>query len=197
MVRGLDLRSGFAVSIALFIGLLTQVNPEYFERLPDWLHTVTSDMLTVCLAVAIGLTLLFRIGIRQRGASDWDATDAAHSELSAFLGREGKVWKLTDTVIERARDAVGNLIDHLKEGAYLATPVAMKASYDNLELSVVLVYRGKAPPILHHPTAAHAVQHEEAAASAGLAGFFLGGVADRTSVTTSDDEVTIRLDFSA
>ena len=41
------------------------------------------------------------------------------------------------------------------------------------------------------------IQHEEAAASAGLAGFFLGRVADRSSVSASDDEVTIRLDFSA
>ena len=150
MVRGLDLRSGFAVSMALFIGLLTQVKPEYFERLPDWLHTVTSDMLTVSLVVAIGLMLLFRIGIRQRGAADWDATDAAHSELSAFLGKEGKTWKLADDVIERARDAVGTLVDHLKEGAYLATPVAIKASYDNLVLSIVLVYRGRPPPLPHH-----------------------------------------------
>lgn len=197
LVRGLDLRGGFAISVALFIGLLTQVNPEYFARLPVWLQTVTSDMLTVCLAVAIALTLLFRIGIRQRGASDWDATDAAHTELSTFLGREGKVWKLADDVVERARDAVGNLIDHLKEGAFLATPVAMKASYDNLELTVVLVYRGKAPPILHHPAAAYAIQHEESAAAAGLAGFFLGASADRTSVTTRDDEVTITMAFSA
>lgn len=197
LVRGLDLRGGFAVSVALFIGVLTQVNPGYFERLPGWLQTITSDMLTVCLAVAIGLTLIFRIGIRQRDAASWDATDAAHTELTAFLGKEGKAWKLADGVIERARDAVGNLIDHLKEGAYLATPVAMKASYDNLELTVVLVYRGKPPPVLHHPGAALHILHEEAAVSAGLAGFFLGAGADRTSVATSDDEVTIRLDFSA
>ena len=197
MVRGLDLRSGFAVSVALFVGLLTQVNPEYFGRLPDWLHTITSDMLTVCLAVAIALTLLFRIGIRQAGTANWDATDAAHSELSAFLSREGKAWKLADAVVGRARNAVADLVDHLKEGAYLSTPVAMKASYDDLELTVVLVYRGKPPPILHHPLAAQAIQHEEAAAAAGLAGFFAGAVADRTSVTTRDDEVTIRLDFSA
>ena len=196
MVRGLDLRSGFAVSIALFMGLLTQVKPEYFERLPDWLQTVTSDMLTVCLVVAIGLMLVFRIGIRQRGAADWDATDAAHSELAAFLGKEGKTWKLADDVIERARDAVGTLVDHLKEGAYLATPVAIKASYDNLVLSIVLVYRGRPPPLPHHGRAP-ALQHEEAAASAGLAGFFLGAGADRTSVTTTGDEVTVRLDFSA
>jgi hypothetical protein len=154
-------------------------------------------MLTVCLAVAIGLTLLFRIGIRQAGAANWDAIDAAHSELAAFLDTEGKAWKLGGAVIERAREAVANLVDQLKEGAYLATPVAMKASYDNLELTVVLVYRGKAPPVLHHPAIFHAVQHEEAAAAAGLAGFFLGAVADRTSISTSADEVTIKLGFSA
>ena len=62
---------------------------------------------------------------------------------------------------------------------------------------MALVYRGKAPPLLHHPPPSHAAQHEEAAAAAGLAGFFLGAVADRTSVSTSDDEVTIRLGFSA
>jgi len=197
MVRGLDLRSGFAVSIALFLGLLTQVKPEYFALLPQWLQTITSDMLTVCLTVAIALTLIFRIGIRRSGAADWDATDAAHSELSALLGKEAKAWKLADDVIERARDAAANLIDHLKEGAYLAAPVAIKASYDNLELSIVLVYRGRPPPVLHRPAAAHAIQHEEAAAAAGLAGFFVGAVADRTTVATSDDEVTIRLDFSA
>jgi hypothetical protein len=33
--------------------------------------------------------------------------------------------------------------------------------------------------------------------SAGLAGYFLGIGADRTSVSTKDDEVTIRLDFAA
>jgi NCS2 family nucleobase:cation symporter-2 len=195
MVRGLDLRSGFAVSIALFIGLLTEVNPVFFERLPEWLHTITSDMLTVCLFVAIGLTLLFRIGIRQTDAMHWDATDAAHTELVALLGKEGKAWKLGDDVIERVRDAVGNLIDHLKEGAYLASPVAMKASFDKLELTIVLVYRGRPPLILHHGPAAPV--HEEAAVSTGLAGFFLGNVADRTRVTTSEDQVTIKLDFAA
>ncbi len=197
MVRGLDLRAGFAVGIALFVGLLTQVNPAYFARLPDWLQTVTSDMLTVSLAVAILLTLLFRIGIRRVGAADWHATDAAHAELADFLGREGKVWKLGDDVVARACETAEGLVDHLKEGAYLASPVAMKASYDNLELTVILVYRGRPPPPLHHAAPAPVVQHEEAAASAGLAGFFMGIGADRTSVTTSRDEVTIRLGFAA
>lgn len=194
-IRGFDLRSGFAVSIALFIGLLTQVKPSYFERLPDWMQTVTSDMLTVCLAVAIGLTLLFRIGIRRRDAVHWDATDAAHSEFSQFLSREAKVWKLADDLVERAKDAVGGLVDHLKEGAYLASPVAIKASYDGLELTIDLVYRGRPPPLAHHRPR-HEQQHPEAAASSGLEGYILGGAADRTQVVSTGEEITIRLAFS-
>jgi len=197
LTHGFELRSGFAVSIALFVGLFSKVNPDYFARLPTWLHTVTSDMLTVSLVIAIALTLLFRIGIRRRDAATWDATDAAHAELDQFLDREGKAWKLDPGVVARARDAVNALIDRLKEGAYLSAPVAMRASYDNLELDVTLVYRGKAPPALHHPPLAFAGHHEEAGAAIGMTGFLLGPVADRTSVLTSDDEITIRLSFAA
>ena len=154
-------------------------------------------MLTVCSRVAIGLTLLFRIGIRQRGAADWDATDAAHSELSAFLGTEGKTWKLADAVIERARDAVGEP-GRPPQGRRLSGDpgrhegeLRQPRADDRAGLS-----RQARRRFLQH-RALPCPPHEEAAASAGLTGFFLGAGADRTSVTTTDDEVTIKLDFSA
>jgi xanthine permease XanP len=197
LTHGLELRSGFAVSLALFVGIFSQVNPEYFARLPDWLHTVTSDMLTVSLVIAIALTLLFRIGIRRRDATTWDATDAAQAELDAFIAREARTWKLDDAVAERARRAVDELIGRLKDGDYLSAPVAMRASYDNLELDVTLVYRGRPPPALSHAPWHFATRHEESGAAVGLTGFLLGAVADRTSVLTSADEVTIRLSFAA
>jgi xanthine permease XanP len=197
LTHGLELRSGFAVSLALFVGIFSQVNPEYFALLPDWLHTVTSDMLTVSLVIAIALTLLFRIGIRRRDATTWDATDAAQAELEDFLRREGKAWKLDQEVIARACDAVDGLIGRLREGDYLSAPVAMRASYDNLELEVTLVYRGRPPPVLSHAPWHFTTRHEESGAAVGLGGFFLGTVADRTSVLTSADEVTIRLSFAA
>ena len=197
LVRGLDLRGGFAVSIALFIGLLTQVKPAYFARLPDWLHTITSDMLTVSLAVAVVLTLVFRIGIRRRGSADWQATQDAHAELARFLTSEGKAWKLGEDLIARARDAAGRAVDDLDRDGYLASPVSIQASYDNIELAVTLVYRGRPPPMPHRGMALHAFHHQESAASSGLASFLRDAGADRTSVTTSDDNVTIRLGFSA
>ncbi len=196
LTHELDLRSGFAVSIALFVGLFSQVNPEYFARLPDWLHTVTSDMLTISLVIAIALTLLFRIGIRRRDAATWDATDAARADLDTVLNREAKAWRLDESVTDRARHALETVTGHLKEGAYLTTPVAIEASFDSLELDVTLVYRGRPPPVLRHGSRLD-LHHEDAAAGSGLAGFFLGTGADRTTVTTRDDEVTIRLSFAA
>ena len=196
LTHELELRSGFAVSIALFVGLFSQVNPEYFARLPGWLHTVTSDMLTISLVIAIALTLLFRIGIRRRDAATWDATDAARADLDTVLDREAKAWRLDESVTDRAGHALDTVIGHLKEGAYLTTPVAIEASYDNLELDITLVYRGRPPPTLRRASRL-ALHHEDAAAGNGLAGFFLGTGADRTSVTIRDDEVMIRLSFSA
>jgi NCS2 family nucleobase:cation symporter-2 len=193
-VRGLDLRSGFAVSVALFVGILTKVHPGYFAKLPEALQTITSDMLTVSLAVAIGMTLIFRIGIRRRDAIHWDAADASRDELAAFLAREAKAWKLDGDVVERVADAVGQLVEHLKEGGFLAEPVAIKASFDSLELTIALVYRGRPLPLPTHHRGAEQ-QHEEASATVGLASFFQSAFADRLSLTRSGDEVTIRLWF--
>ena len=195
--RGIDLRGGFAVSVALFVGLLTQAKPEYFEHLPAWIQTITSDMLTVSLATAILLTLIFRIGIHRRGSADWQATRDAHAELARFLATEGKAWKLRDDVIGRASDTAARVVDDLDHDGYLASPVAMEANYDTLELAVTLVYRGRPPPVPHHHTPFHPLHHQETAASSGLATFLLDAGADRTSVTTRDDNVTIRLGFSA
>ena len=196
LTHGLDPRGGFAVSIALFVGVFSQVNPAYFTRLPDWMHMVTSDMLTVSLVIAIGLTLLFRIGIRRNDAEAWDATDAAHAELSAFLEREGKAWKLDPSVVARAKAAAASLVDRLKAGGYLTSPVAITASFDTLELTVQLVYRGAAPPMEHHRFL-HPAAHEEAATVIGLTGYALSTGADRTSVSMKNDEVTLRLGFAA
>jgi len=198
LTHGLDPRGGFAVSIALFVGIFSQVNPGYFKRLPDWMHMVTSDMLTVSLVIAIALTLVFRIGIRRRDAAAWDATDAAHAELGAFIEREGKAWKIDRSVVARAEDAVAALVDRLKQGGYLASPLALRADFDTLELTVHIVYRGVAPPPMHHHLAfLHPTEHPEAATVIGLAGASLATGADRTSVSIDNDEVTIRLGFAA
>ena len=194
--RGFDIRAGFAVSAALLLGLIARLNPGYFDRLPGMLRTIAGDMLTLGLVAAIGLTLLFRIGIRQTERANWRAADTALDDFGALLSREAKAWKLTGDQVERARDTTANVVRHLKDGHYLADPVAITASTDQLELMVELAYRGQPPHLsVHRHAAAHA--HDESAASAGLESLALGIHADRTSVAAHDDDVRIRLWFGA
>ncbi len=194
--RGVDLRSGVAISVALFVGVLTEVKPDYFARLPEVLRMFTNNMLTASLSVAILLILAFRIGVRRKDAIRWDAAGKTHDRFSAFLAEEAKAWKVDNDVVGRATEVVGWIVDRLDEGRYVAEPVAIKASYDNLELQVLLQYRGRPLP-LSASGRGQELAHEEASAVAGLTSFLHGAIADRTSIATHGEEVTIRLGFDA
>ena len=194
-LRGLDLRGGFAISVAFLLGLAVLVNPTYFDTLPAWLRPFTSDMLTVSLLVAIVLTFVFRIGIREKEAIAWEQSDAAREDFAALLDRHGKEWKLDPELLQRTKDTVASLVEHLKSGQFLTEPVTFKVSYDTLELEVDLVYRGRPLPLTAHTH--HELTHEESAVTAGLGSYVLGLHADRSSVATHGDAVTIRSWFSA
>jgi hypothetical protein len=151
-------------------------------------------MLTISLAVAIGLTLMFRIGIRRKDAMVWRASDAL-AAFVPFLDKEAGAWKLNPELVDRAKDGVADVVAHLKEEHLIDAPLEIDASYDGLDLLVELKYRGRAP---HFGAAerGHETAHEEAAVSAGLKSFGAGTHADRTSVSVDGDEVTIKLWFN-
>ncbi|MCB1496173.1 MAG: hypothetical protein KDJ86_10335 [Bauldia sp.] len=192
--RPIDLRGGVAISIALFVGLLTRVRPDYFERLPEFLQIFTGEMLTASLSVAILLTLAFRIGIRRSDTLRWEAGGGSQEGFSAFLAAKAEAWKLDADVVSRATRAVAEVATRLEEGHYVREPVVIDASYDSLRLDVTLRYRGRP---LHVALADRGQEqaHEEASAVAGLASFLHGAVADHTGLTTHGEKVTLRLGF--
>jgi NCS2 family nucleobase:cation symporter-2 len=195
-LRGLDFRAGFAISAALLLGLSAQLYPDYFARLPEALHMVARDTLSVSLTAVILLTLLFRLGIRQSEATDREAADAAVGAFRALLDRDAASWKVAGDAVERARDTVEALVGHLKDGGYLDGRMAIAASYDQLELTVEIDYRGR--PLDLAPRHVHRFgAHEEAAMAAGLAHLALGNHADRSSVAAHDGEVRLRLSFAS
>jgi xanthine permease XanP len=195
-VRGFDIRAGFAVSISLLLALAAQFHPGYFAQLPDVLRTIAADLLTLSLVVVIGLTLLFRIGIRKTDRAAWRASDTALDDLKRLLDKEKAGWKLTDDQIERAEDTAASLVGHLTDGRYLTDPVTITASTDQIELMIELVYRGHPLQLPAHHAAPHKA-NDEWPASAGLKTLAAGNHADRASVSTHSDEVRIRLWFAA
>jgi xanthine permease XanP len=84
--RTLGTRACFALSIGLLLGLATQVHAGYFRALPGPWDDILGNMLTISLAAAIGLTLLFRIGIRRKDAMVWRASDVPSSTRKPTSG---------------------------------------------------------------------------------------------------------------
>jgi NCS2 family nucleobase:cation symporter-2 len=196
MLRGMDLRTSFAISIALLLGLLTLLDPAYFAtNLPTFLRPMMTDMLTVSLFVAIGLTLLFRIGISEKERIVLRQSDTASDDLKGLLQRHAKEWKLDSDLIGRAGDTVSNVVRHAKAGQLLIEPVSADASFDGLELRVDLVYRGQPLTVASHDRS-QALVHEESPITFGLGHYTLGNYADRSSVAVHGDEVTVQLAFA-
>jgi NCS2 family nucleobase:cation symporter-2 len=197
MLRGIDLRTSFAISIAFLLGLLSVLDPGYFRvMLPPAIRPMMSDMLTISLFTAIALTLLFRIGIRDKQAIVWRDGETGFDDLKALLNARAKDWKLDAELIGRAGDTVDNALRHARDGRFMEAPVSADASFDGLELRIDLVYRGS-PMTLAGPHGREQLQrHEESPVTAGLGHYTLGNYADRTSVSTHGNQVTLRFGFA-
>ena len=193
--RSISTRTCFALSIGLLLGLATQVHAGYFRSLPSPWDDILGNMLTVSLAAAIGLTLLFRIGIRRRDAMAWHTADAL-AGFGPFLDKQASAWKLGTELVTRAKEGVSDVVAHIRDGHFIDAPLEIATSYDGLDLLVELKYRGR-PPSLAQTEAGHERMHEEAAVSAGLKGFGASSHADRTSISTEGDRVSVKLWFSA
>lgn len=190
--RGLDTRTGFTVSLALLIGLLTALQPAYFAALPEPLHTITGDMLSVTLFSAVVLTLIFRIGIRRQDSVAWQATDTSLSNFNTFIDTEAKAWKVGGATVDSAKRSVAALVERLKAGNVIVEPTSITAAYDQIDLLVEVAYRGR-PPTL--PTVHAGEHHEESSTVAGLKNYAHAMEADRVSVAADGDKVAVRLWF--
>lgn len=192
--RRLDTRATIIVAVSMLLGLMTVVHPGFLADLPQGLHAVANSTLTVSLTAALCLTLMFRIGIRRRDAMPWPAADGPAVDISKLLDKESKSWSLAPDTVQRAKDTVAGLVTQLHDGHYLERPRGITSSFDDLELRIEMSYYGR--PIHMTVPGPLAIHHEESAGSAGLSTDALAAEADRTSVTTAGDEVTISLWFS-
>lgn len=191
--RGIDTRTGFAISLSLLLGLLTIVKPAYFAALPEPLHTITSDMLTVTLFSVIVLILIFRIGIRRTDSLVWDGEAAPGDAFSRLLESDERKWKVAADTVARAEQAVSDLVGHLVQSGLVVEPARITAAFDQLDLVVEVVYRGTPPAPARRRFFRH---HEESATSSGLASLLGADAADRSSVAVAGENVAIRLWFS-
>ena len=194
--RSIDTRMTYVIGISFLLGLSRLVYPDYFDDLPRYMQVVTGSTLARGIASAVGLTLLFRLGLRRGEVLPLEASGATSADLDCFLRKEGKAWKIDPEVIDRATSSIAHAISHLQEAHLMEKPVTLGASYDGTDLAIELQYEGSSPslPDLRLPERDLA---EEEASSHGLTSFLSGVYADRIASSRKGSLASLRLYFAA
>jgi NCS2 family nucleobase:cation symporter-2 len=193
--RNIDTRMTFVIGISILLALSRKVFPAYFEELPSFLHSLAASSLALGIAAAVGLTLLFRLGIRRHEAIVLAQSDDALADLAAFLQAQGKSWKIDQDVIERAASSAAQAFVHIKEAHLLEGPITMAATYDDIDLLVELAYDGS---LLSLPDPGGMSRHfdEEEPFSYGLTLFLSGVYPDRVEASSKGRLARLRLYFA-
>jgi NCS2 family nucleobase:cation symporter-2 len=193
--RNIDTRMTFVIGISLLLALSRKVFPAYFEDLPSYLHSLAASSLALGIAAAVGLTLLFRLGIRRHEAIVLAKSDDSLANLAAFLRERGKSWKIGQDVVERAASSAAQAFVHIKDAHLLEGPITMAATYDDVDLVVELEYDGS---LLSLPDLGGVSRdfNEEESFSYGLTLFLSGVYADRVEASSKGRLARIRLYFA-
>jgi NCS2 family nucleobase:cation symporter-2 len=194
VARNIDTRMTFVIGIALLLALSRKVFPAYFEELPGYLHSLAASSLALGIAAAVGLTLLFRLGIRRHEAIVLAQSDDSLAALTTFLKERGKSWKIDPDVTQRAASSATQAFVHVRDAHLLEGPITLAASYDEVDLVVELRYEGR---LLSLPDLRGLGRdfNEEESFSYGLTLFLSGVYADRVEASSAGRLAVVRLYF--
>ena len=190
--RLLDARHSLMVGLSCCVGLSTAVYPELFRQLPGALQPLVASPLLLGTLLALALTALFRIGVRRTGAAAF-AYDAPIEDVEDFLLSLGASWGARRDVVARANFGLTQAIEVVRDIAAPDRPIKVKASFNELKLTIELIYEG---PALKFPeTKPSEMEILEDDGHIALAGFILRRAANHVRSVSRNGEAVLKLEY--
>jgi xanthine permease XanP len=192
--RLLDARKTLVIGLALVFGLAVEVFPGLLQMLPPAARVALGTSLVLGTLVGLGLNVLFLIGLRRTASMTVQPGAVAPGALEQFLDAQGAAWGARRDVIERAKFNLEQSIETLVSSGVAYGPLAVEASFDELNLDVRVSYDG--PPLElpeKRPSNEAIMTSDEGERK--LAGFMLRRFADRVAVTSKGRRSTILFHF--
>ncbi len=192
--RLLDARKTLVIGLALVFGLAVEVFPGLLQMLPPAARVALGTSLVLGTLVGLGLNVLFLIGLRRTASMTVQPGAVAPGALEQFLDAQGAAWGARRDVIERAKFNLEQSIETLVSSGVANGPLAVEASFDELNLDVRVSYDG--PPLElpeKRPSNEAIMTSDEGERK--LAGFMLRRFADRVAVTSKGRRSTILFHF--
>ena len=195
MSRPVTMRSTFIVGISLLFALSRRVYPEFFALLPSWTHAFTDSILSIAVVVCVLPNLVFLIGERRTEIMVLEPGDGkALSRFDDKFRAQAKLWQLKLPDAARVETSISELVRLIKEGGHAESPITASVSYDDLDLAIMLSYKGTLPYVASEQRLPGGMVEEQIFA-VGLSGFLSSVFPDRLNSQQKDGNCEISLYF--
>ena len=176
--RVLDTRRTLVIGMGLTTFFGVTVYPSAFAHVPHWAEPILTTPLVLATLVALGLNLVFRIGIRRRLSMTIDAAAPELRDVSAFIERSAGVWGARRDVTNRMEFAVQQTLEAIIAYCGAKGPISIELSFDEFVITADITYDGKRMEFPAEPPGKEELLASEDSYSR-LAGFLVRSYTDR------------------
>lgn len=191
--RLLDARRSLTIALAIVAGIAVDIFPAIAQAAP-LAGPVVGSSLVLATVTALGLNLLFRLGVKAKVRLTVAGESADPETIESFFAGCGRAWGARPEVIGRAVFGVQQLAEIIFENCAPQGPVVIEASFDEFNLDVRLHYQGESLELPDRRPTDQEIR-ESADGVRRLAGFLVRRNADRARATSLRGRVTIHLHF--
>jgi NCS2 family nucleobase:cation symporter-2 len=192
--RLMDGRRTLVIGAGLLLGFSRYLFPAFYAAAPSYLQPVVSSPLVIGLLTALGLNLVFRIGIKKTAETTYTPGADRLEVLAAFAMERGGVWGARRDVMERVANAMVECAECLAFLIKAGTSARFALAFDEYRIDLVLRYGGKPFVVDGTMPSAEELLADEAQVSR-LAVLMIRRLASRLNVTTSGELQRVTMSF--
>ena len=141
--RVLDSRRTLVIGMGLATFFGVTVHPSAFAGAPQWAQPIVATPLVLATLVALGLNLVFRIGIKRRVTMTVDSVAPALGDVTAFIERSAGAWGARRDVTNRLEFAVQQTLEAIIAYCGAMGPIKLDLSFDEFVINADIMYDGK------------------------------------------------------
>jgi xanthine permease XanP len=192
--RVLDPRRTLVIGMGMMAFIAVSAFPRAFSGAPVWAQPLVSSPLVLATLVALGLNLLFRLGIRRTVELSVPPTGMSLQEVANFVERNAGIWGARRDVANRVEHAVQQAVEAVLEFGHVTAPIKLTVSYDEFDIDAALVYAGIGLEMPDRPPSKEEILESEDGARR-LSGFMIKRLADKVQVVSGGGQAVIKLHF--
>ena len=192
--RMLDGRRTLVIGLSIIAGTAVEVFPVIAASAPKALFPVMGSSLVVATLIALGLNLLFRLGVRRTLTIRLEPENWSTTQIDELVQRQGATWGARPDIISHASWAISQATEAVAENCWRAGTLVIDVHFDEFSLDINMTYEGELLEFpSRRPTEDEIMSSEDGVRR--LAGYMLRRIADRARSERRNGRPILRFHF--